>query len=232
MAELSRNFSGGKMNKDVDERLVPLGEYRDAHNIEIFTSEGSNVGTVQNIKGNTEQNPGSVAKGVASTSSAVHRSADVVCLASITDEKNNKIYSFIHDGTWTRVAGGSSTTPEGLRIKSNFILEYDVSNDSFKYVLNDIYYVRGYTSVAAGSEGNLITMANNQGVRAGMHVSITISSIVYTAKVKHTFTNDSGSTTASTTLVYLEENIPAHDADVLIQFMSNQAESIKEASNL
>ena len=45
MAELKRNFSKAKMNKDVDERLVPSGEYRDAMNIEISTSEGANVGT-------------------------------------------------------------------------------------------------------------------------------------------------------------------------------------------
>ena len=37
------------MNKDLDERLVPNGEYRDAQNIEVVTSEGSDVGSVQNI---------------------------------------------------------------------------------------------------------------------------------------------------------------------------------------
>ena len=35
MPELKRTFSKGRMNKDLDERLVPLGEYRDAKNIEI-----------------------------------------------------------------------------------------------------------------------------------------------------------------------------------------------------
>ena len=32
------------MNKDLDERLIPAGEYRDALNIEVSTSEASNVG--------------------------------------------------------------------------------------------------------------------------------------------------------------------------------------------
>ena len=40
------------MNKDLDERLVPKGEYRDAMNIQVSTSEASDVGTVQNILGN------------------------------------------------------------------------------------------------------------------------------------------------------------------------------------
>lgn len=43
------------MNKDLDERLVPNGYYRDAQNVEIVTSEGSNVGSVQNILGNQER---------------------------------------------------------------------------------------------------------------------------------------------------------------------------------
>ena len=53
MPEIKNQFTGGKMNKDLDERLIPKGEYRDAMNIQVSTSEGSDVGTVQNILGNT-----------------------------------------------------------------------------------------------------------------------------------------------------------------------------------
>ena len=53
MPEIKNQFTGGKMNKDLDERLVPDGEYRDAMNIQVSTSEGSDVGAVQNILGNT-----------------------------------------------------------------------------------------------------------------------------------------------------------------------------------
>ena len=52
MPELKRNFLKGRMNKDLDERLISNGEYRDALNIQVSTSEGSNVGTAQNVKGN------------------------------------------------------------------------------------------------------------------------------------------------------------------------------------
>ena len=44
------------MNKDMDERLVPNGQYRDANNVEISTSEASEVGTVQTVLGNTQRN--------------------------------------------------------------------------------------------------------------------------------------------------------------------------------
>ena len=35
------------MNKDLDERIIRNGEYRDAMNIQVSTSEGSDVGTIQ-----------------------------------------------------------------------------------------------------------------------------------------------------------------------------------------
>ena len=53
MPEIKYNFLQGKMNKDLDERLVPNGQYRDALNIKISTSDNDDIGTAQNIKGNT-----------------------------------------------------------------------------------------------------------------------------------------------------------------------------------
>ncbi len=53
MPDIKHNFTSGKMNKDLDERLIPNGQYRDAMNIQVSTSEGSDVGTVQNIMGNS-----------------------------------------------------------------------------------------------------------------------------------------------------------------------------------
>ena len=56
MPEIKRTFTAGKMNKDLDERLVRNGEYRDALNIKVRTTDGDsngigNAGVVQNIKG-------------------------------------------------------------------------------------------------------------------------------------------------------------------------------------
>ena len=52
MPEIKNAFLRGKMNKDLDERLIPEGEYRDASNIQIASTEGDDAGTVQNILGN------------------------------------------------------------------------------------------------------------------------------------------------------------------------------------
>ena len=52
MPELKRNFMQGRMNKDLDERLVGDGEYRDAMNIQVSTAEGSDIGSARNIPSN------------------------------------------------------------------------------------------------------------------------------------------------------------------------------------
>ena len=51
--ELNKTFIAGKMNKDLDERLVPDGEFIDALNVTIDTTSGSNIGSVTNSLGNT-----------------------------------------------------------------------------------------------------------------------------------------------------------------------------------
>ncbi len=51
MANTTRNFTQGKMNKMVDERLVPNGEYVDALNVRMGSTEGSEIGVVENSKG-------------------------------------------------------------------------------------------------------------------------------------------------------------------------------------
>ena len=52
MAEARNSFIKSKMNKDLDARLVPSGEYRDAENVSVSKSEGADVGSLENILGN------------------------------------------------------------------------------------------------------------------------------------------------------------------------------------
>jgi hypothetical protein len=52
MAEVKNAFLKSKMNKDLDARLLPSGEYRDAQNAQISRSEGDDVGALTNVLGN------------------------------------------------------------------------------------------------------------------------------------------------------------------------------------
>ena len=57
MPEIKHVIQAGKINKDIDERLVQNGEYRDALNIQVRTTDANSsgigdAGAAQNIKGN------------------------------------------------------------------------------------------------------------------------------------------------------------------------------------
>ena len=54
MAESKNSFIQSKMNKDLDEKLIPNNVYRDALNIAVSRSEGSDVGALEAILGNTK----------------------------------------------------------------------------------------------------------------------------------------------------------------------------------
>ena len=41
------------MNKDLDDRLIPNGEYRDANNISVGKSEEDDIGALEVVLGNT-----------------------------------------------------------------------------------------------------------------------------------------------------------------------------------
>jgi hypothetical protein len=85
MPEIKNTFLGGKMNKDLDDRLLPEGEYRDAQNIEVLKPDGSNVGVIQNAAGNT----------IAHTTLGL--SSDIEVIGTYFDEKNKRIYWFVTD---------------------------------------------------------------------------------------------------------------------------------------
>jgi len=96
MAELKRVFSDAKMNKDMDERLVPNGQYRDANNIEIATSEGSNVGTVQTILTNQKRetlDQGGISTDLfsQSTSNVLGPHNKSTCVASVAAPDRDKL---------------------------------------------------------------------------------------------------------------------------------------------
>jgi len=52
MPEVKNTFIQSKMNKDMDGRILPNGQYRDGRNIQISRSEGDDVGALENVLGN------------------------------------------------------------------------------------------------------------------------------------------------------------------------------------
>ena len=82
MAEIKNSFLKSKMNQDLDDRLIPNGEYRYANNISVGKSEADDIGTLQNILGNE----------LLPLTTATIEEADMVCIGAFMDNQNNRIF--------------------------------------------------------------------------------------------------------------------------------------------
>ena len=107
MPEIKHTFQGGKMNRDLDERLVPNGQYRNAMNIQVRTtddpdSDGGESGSIQNLKGNSLIGESYYSDWYNSGSPQNPQKSK--CVGSVADEKNDKAYFFfasaLHPPTW------------------------------------------------------------------------------------------------------------------------------------
>ena len=89
MAEVKNAFIKSKMNKDLDDRLIPSGEYRDALNVQVSKSEASDVGALENILGNS----------VAVDFGALVSVSNLKCIGFFVDEFNSEVFSFFTNNT-------------------------------------------------------------------------------------------------------------------------------------
>ena len=147
MPELIHTFTGGKMNKDLDERLLPNGEYRDALNLEVASSDTSQVGTFQNLKGNTE-------KAYSSYNSSTGQyttwdplkyiggldNGNAVCVGSIAEPNSDIIYWLIAAQGVSVIASYNTVTQvtSPVLVDRNSILNF--SND---YLITGINILEG-----------------------------------------------------------------------------------------
>jgi hypothetical protein len=121
MAEVKNAFIKSKMNQDLDDRLIPSGEYREGINIQVSKSEGADVGALQNVLGNKKAVDFRVITGV----------NDLVTIGQFTDATNNVIYVFLTNYT----DPNPSFQPTYSSSAKNFIYSYNVLNgDTAKLV--------------------------------------------------------------------------------------------------
>jgi hypothetical protein len=131
--ELSKTFIAGKMNKDLDERLVPDGEFIDALNVTIDTSSGSNIGSVTNSLGNTLvtniqeliEDEGLVYEGSnAKTIGAVTYEADNLIYWLVASDNFDAIFEYSELFQFTSIvllcSKSTPTTPSILNFNKNF----------------------------------------------------------------------------------------------------------------
>ena len=139
MPEIKHTFQGGKMNKDLDERLVPNGEYRDAMNIQVRTtpSDGEgDSGTVQNIAGNELINNIHAHYETSYVSTVSDSKNETRVISSVADEKNNKAYFFVAAPEIRPMLGPSTQYVTGQKLFIDTIVEVE-TNPGSQATVND-----------------------------------------------------------------------------------------------
>jgi len=127
------------MNKGVDERLVPNGEYIDALNVRLGSTEQSEIGSVENSKGNTQLttlefdgNP---------------LSSNARCIGAFEDGTRETIYWFIHDRSFTGInpAGATLDLIVSLNVKEDILTYHVISTSLLNF--NPTYLITGIDMV-------------------------------------------------------------------------------------
>ena len=142
MGKLSRNFTAGKMNKMVDDRLIPNGEYIDALNVRMGSTENAEIGVIENTKGNerltTIQYNGQ------------ELSENARCIGAFEDGANETLYWFIHDSSFAVGATG----------KLDLIVSYNAISRTITYHVISINDGGGLNTTLNFDANYLITGVN------------------------------------------------------------------------
>ncbi len=139
MPTTQRNFIAGRMNKSVDERLVPNGEYINAVNVRLGSTEQSEVGSVENSKGNQKLTSIEYLN--------VPLSSEAKCIGSLQDGQRETIIWFVHDPAFT----GSPTG------KLDMVVSFNVVENTLNYHLISVNDGGGVNTTLNFNDKFLIT---------------------------------------------------------------------------
>mgnify|MGYP003131561417 CR=1 FL=1 len=121
MANIQRNFVLGRMNKSLDERLLPNGEYVDAMNVRLGSTEETEVGSVENAKGNVQL--------TTLQYDGQPLSANARCIGAYEDGATETLYWFVHDPNFPLGATGKIDLVVSLNTLSNILTYHVISID-------------------------------------------------------------------------------------------------------
>ena len=159
MGKIKHSFTKGRMNKDLDIRLVPPGEYRDALDIQVRTSEGSaesggtegDSGSVQNIKNLGYLSSATTGNYFSNLNPGGGIYSDMKCVGSTVSEKDNTSY-------WLWTSGDDFSSVNTLPPAGG------VFDDSpYQYKVDTI------TEVNYGGSGGSLVFVDYWGIQIALH---------------------------------------------------------------
>jgi hypothetical protein len=130
--DINTTFLKGRMNKSLDERVLPDGEYIDALNIRIGSTENNSVGAIENSLGNT--------KIVSILYEGQELSTDARCIGAYEDSQHETIYWFVTDpGNVDMILSYNERTNTLIyHVISTTVLNFDT-----QYLVNGIDLIDG-----------------------------------------------------------------------------------------
>lgn len=134
MAEIEKKFLSGRMNKDVDKRLVADGEYLDAVNVTVNTSEGSTIGAAQNPYGNERIayiNDILAARGLSSISNPI-------VIGALPYEAMNLIYWFVTSDDFDGIFEYNELTGDTVLVLGSTTGQLNFNG---RYIITGVNYV-------------------------------------------------------------------------------------------
>ena len=161
MAEVKNTFLKGKMNQDLDSRIVPNGEYREARNLSISRSEGSTVGEFENVLGNI----------AISSLTSIGAPAATEIIGKLIDENSNMAYFMATD--WN--PGDESRAPGTAKC---YIVSVDLSSTNPPLILvqgNFLNFNQGYIITGINLIENLLFWTDNLNQPRKINVSLATS---------------------------------------------------------
>jgi hypothetical protein len=213
MAEIKNSFLKSKMNKDLDDRLIPNGEYRDANNISVGKSEDDDIGALENVKGNTLV-PGTNVGTLEVIGYLKDNNSETIYLFLTDSVSDHRIYKYFNN-SYTKIVEGTflnfsnQNLISGVNLVEDLLFFTDNRNQPRKINVNKPlgYYtkenqisvakynpyeplelLKSTTSVAgAASASTIITLSvANTAITKGMNVigpSITADQYIYVTNV-------------------------------------------------
>tara|TARA_R100001369_G_scaffold88042_2_gene124050 strand:- start:5218 stop:6255 length:1038 start_codon:yes stop_codon:yes gene_type:complete len=154
MARTQRNFIAGRMNKSLDERLIPNGEYEDALNVRLGSTEASEIGSVENSKGNTRLTELFFLDQTALSTSAR-------AIGVYEDSANETIYWFVHDPSFTLSDTGKCDMICSFNTTTAQVTYHVVSTDDGTGILTTLNFNPINLITAADMAGDLLFFTDN-----------------------------------------------------------------------
>ena len=161
--QITNTFLKSKMNKDLDDRIMPNGEYRDALNISVGRSEDNDVGALENIIGNSL---------ITSTNLDI---PGLKTIGNYADDSSEQIFIFLtnySDPNPNQPTNAPSST-------SHYIYSYSLRNNSYTKLIegNFLNFSKTNRIIGINLLENLLFWTDNRNQPRKININLATNSL-------------------------------------------------------